>query len=79
MLGQNPAVRCPAVLLARFITYPSDIAFTRPSRLAATQPMILSRQLGAMRPDRGDQFSRRDLIAHLTLNPGFARVDIDQQ
>jgi len=41
--------------------------------------MILSGQLGAMLPDRGDQFSRRDLITHLTLNSGLARVDIDQQ
>src|ERR1700692_603688 len=40
--------------------------------------MTLSGQLGAVRTDRGDQLSGRDLIAHLALSPGFALVDVNQ-
>src|SRR5713226_4575355 len=41
--------------------------------------MVLSWQFGAVRTDRGDQFSRRDLIAHLAVDARLARIDVDQQ
>ncbi|KDR28059.1 hypothetical protein BG57_20125 [Caballeronia grimmiae] len=32
-----------------------------------------------MRANRGNQFRRRNLITHFTMNSGFALVDFDQQ
>jgi hypothetical protein len=47
--------------------------------MSLTMIVLLTRQLGAMRANRGNQLGRRDFVAHFAVYAWLALVDLDQK